>query len=159
MIVYHGSYCIVDRPNILFSRDALDFGKGFYITDIKEQAINWSKRFKIKYNKAYLNNYELDLEEIKKSFKVKKFNYYDSEWLDFILECRNSSDIFNDYDVLIGGIADDRVYNTMELFQDKLISKDEALKRLKFYKPNNQICIVNQKVIDKHLKYYGYEEV
>ena len=38
MIVYHGSYCIVDKPDIRYSREALDFGKGFYLTNIKEQA-------------------------------------------------------------------------------------------------------------------------
>lgn len=159
MLVYHGSYCIVDKPGVLFSRDALDFGKGFYVTNIEKQAIQWSERFKVKFGKAYVNNYELDIENVKINYKVKEFKYYDNEWLDFILECRTGSDIFNQYDMLIGGIADDRVYNTMELFQDKLISKEEALKRLKFYKPNNQICIVNQKIIDKYLKYYGVSEV
>lgn len=159
MIVYHGSYCVVDKPTVLFSRDALDFGKGFYVTNIEEQAIKWSERFKVKFGKAYVNRYELDIENIKVDYKVKEFKYYDNEWLDFILECRTGSDIFNKYDILIGGIADDRVYNTMELFQDNLISKEEALKRLKFYKPNNQICIVNQNIIDKYLKYCGTSEV
>ena len=60
---------------------------------------------------------------------------------------------------MIGGIADDRVYNTMELYVDNLISKEEALKRLKYYKPNNQICIVNQDIIDLHLKFVEAEEV
>ncbi|MDB0440231.1 hypothetical protein C4R89_11860 [Clostridioides difficile] len=40
MIVYHGSYCVVKMPSITFSRDSLDFGKGFYVTSIKTQAIN-----------------------------------------------------------------------------------------------------------------------
>lgn len=159
MIVYHGSYCIVDKPNIKFSRDALDFGKGFYITTIKEQAINWTNRFKLKGQDAYINIYYLSIEEIKRNYKVKEFNNYDNEWLDFILECRSESNIFKNYDVIIGGIADDRVYNTMELYEDKLISKEEALKRLKFYKPNNQICIVNQEVIDIYLKYNEAQEV
>lgn len=34
MKVYHGSYCIVDKPTVLFSREALDFGKGFYVTNL-----------------------------------------------------------------------------------------------------------------------------
>lgn len=38
MIVYHGSYCRVERPELTFSRKKLDFGKGFYITPIREQA-------------------------------------------------------------------------------------------------------------------------
>ncbi|MGL4873877.1 MAG: DUF3990 domain-containing protein [Clostridium sp.] len=159
MLVYHGSYCIVEEPTVLFSRDALDFGKGFYVTNIEEQAVKWSERFKVNFGKAYVNKYELDLNSIKKDYKVKEFKYYDDEWLDFILECRSGSDIFNEYDILIGGIADDRVYNTIELFQDKLISKEEALKRLKFYRPNNQICIVNQNIISKYLRYCGVSEV
>jgi hypothetical protein len=56
-------------------------------------------------------------------------------------------------DIIIGGIADDRVYNTIELYEDNLINKEEALKRLRYYKPNNQICIVNQEIIDKYLNY------
>lgn len=46
MIVYHDSYCIVDKPNIRFSREALDFGKGFYVTNIRGQAANWIKNLK-----------------------------------------------------------------------------------------------------------------
>jgi hypothetical protein len=42
--VYHGSYCIVKDPLTSFSRDALDFGKGFYITEIKEQALSWTNK-------------------------------------------------------------------------------------------------------------------
>ena len=159
MIVYHGSYCIVDKPDIKFSREALDFGKGFYVTNITIQAQNWTKKFKLRGQKAYINIYELPKDHIKESYKVKEFLYYDNEWLDFILECRSGASIYNSYDMIIGGIADDRVYNTMELYEDNLISKEEALKRLKYYKPNNQICIVNQDIIDKVLKYIESKEV
>ena len=159
MKVYHGSYMVVDNPHISFSRDALDFGKGFYVTRIKEQAINWTNKFKRRGKKGYLNIYELDIEKIKQEYKVKEFLSYDLEWLDFILECRAERNIYLKYDIVIGGIADDRVYNTIELYQDKLIEKDEALKRLKYYRPNQQICIVNQEIIDKYLSYEGNKEV
>ena len=124
MIVYHGSYCIVDKPDIKFSREALDFGKGFYVTNIKIQAQNWTKKFKLRGQKAYINIYELPKDHIKESYRVKEFLYYDNEWLDFILECRSECSIYNSYDMIIGGIADDRVYNTMELYEDNLISKE-----------------------------------
>lgn len=153
MIVYHGSYCEVKEPNVKFSREALDFGKGFYITNIKEQAISWADRFKLRGKESYLNIYSLNLDKIKENYKVKDFVSYSEEWLDFILECRNGSNIYLENDVIIGGIADDRVYNTIELYEDNLINKEEALKRLRYYKPNNQICIVNQEIIDKHLNY------
>lgn len=159
MIVYHGSYCIVDNPHVSFSRDALDFGKGFYVTEIKEQAINWTNKFKRRGKNGYLNIYKLDIDRTKKIFKVKEFLSYDLEWLDFILECRAGSNIYLKYDIIIGGIADDRVYNTIELYQDHLIERNEALKRLQYYKPNQQICIINQEIINKYLKYEESKEV
>ncbi|WP_304519617.1 MULTISPECIES: DUF3990 domain-containing protein [Clostridium] len=94
-----------------------------------------------------------------KDYKVKEFLSYDIEWLDFILDSRNGSKGYLEYDVIIGGIADDRVYNTIELYQDNLIDKEEALKRLKFFRPNHQMCIVNQEIIDRYLKYEGSKEV
>lgn len=48
MILYHGSYTKVENPDISYSRNTLDFGKGFYVTPIYEQAKKWSMRFKIK---------------------------------------------------------------------------------------------------------------
>ncbi|WP_423230527.1 DUF3990 domain-containing protein [Clostridium sporogenes] len=92
-------------------------------------------------------------------YNVKEFLRYDLEWLDFILGCRGESNIYLKYDMVIGGIADDRVYNTIELYKDNLIEKDEALKRLQYYKPNQQTCIINQEIIDKYLKYKESKEV
>lgn len=159
MIVYHGSYCIVDNPLVTFSRDALDFGKGFYITEIQDQAINWTNKFKKRGKKGYLNIYNLEMDKVKEIYNVKEFLMYDADWLDFILSCRAGSNIYLQYDMIIGGIANDRVYNTIELYQDHLIEKDEALKRLQYYKPNQQICIINQEIIDRYLKYEESREV
>ncbi|WP_142414978.1 DUF3990 domain-containing protein [Hathewaya massiliensis] len=159
MIVYHGSYCIVNNPHVSFSRDALDFGKGFYVTGIEEQAINWTSKFKIRGKTGYLNIYTLPIEKIKMNYRVKEFSTYSIEWLDFILDCRSGSDIYFKYDMIIGGIADDRVYNTIELYKDQLIGKEEALRRLQYCKPNHQICIINQEIIDRYLKYEKSKEV
>ena len=38
MLVYHSSDLCFDAPDVNHSRDALDFGRGFYVTRIKEQA-------------------------------------------------------------------------------------------------------------------------
>ena len=63
------------------------------------------------------------------------------------------------FDVIIGGVANDKVFDTVELFFDGLIDKSEALKRLRYEKPNMQICFRSQQVIDKHLKFISYEAV
>lgn len=153
MELYHGSYCEIKNPNISYSRDSLDFGRGFYLTDIKKQAIEWVDRFIRRGKRGCINIYTINLEELSTRYKIKKFDSYDMEWLDFILDCRNGSKKYLNYDVVIGGIADDKVYNTIELYEFELITKDEALNRLKYHKPNNQICITNQEILDMYLKF------
>ena len=44
MIVYHGSTEIVKKPDDRHSYRALDFGKGFYVTTVREQAERWARR-------------------------------------------------------------------------------------------------------------------
>ncbi|MEG0844151.1 MAG: DUF3990 domain-containing protein [Romboutsia sp.] len=159
MILYHGSYCKVDKPDISYSRDSLDFGKGFYLTDIKGQALSWIDRFVRRGKNGCLNSYNIDLNKVKDIYKVKVFDTYNIEWLDFILDCRSGGKKYLNYDIVIGGIADDQVYNTLELYELDLITKDETLKRLKYHKPNNQICILNQEILDKYLIFENCEVI
>lgn len=90
--------------------------------------------------------------------RVLKFDTYSEEWLDFISNCRNGTDNF-DYDIIIGGVADDKVFNTCELYMKKYIDKNTALDRLRYEKPNNQICLKNQPTIDDHLQFRRSEKL
>jgi len=155
--VYHGSCIEVHNPKISYSRANVDFGKGFYVTQIYEQAVKWSLRFKKKDKAAIVSCYDLDANAFK-GYSVKEFSGYTEEWLDFIVDCRSLKDESN-YDVVIGGVADDRVFNTVELYLDGLVDKIEAIKRLKYEKPNMQICIRNQEIIDKYMKFEGSEKL
>lgn len=101
MIVYHSSYMIVDKPNVLHSREALDFGKGFYVTVLHEQAVRYAERFKLRGRKAYLNVYELNDEWRKENIKV--FDSYNEEWLDFIADNRKLMPVEH-LDAVEGGI-------------------------------------------------------
>lgn len=42
MRLYHASTSIIEKPDVLHSRDKLDFGKGFYLTTIREQAVRYA---------------------------------------------------------------------------------------------------------------------
>lgn len=148
MIVYHSSYVVVDKPDVYHSREALDFGKGFYVTIRHEQAIRYAERFKLRGRKAFLNVYQLD--ENWRKENVKTFYSYDGEWLDFIAANRNLKSV-DQYDAVEGGVANDKIFRTVELYLAGDINKDEALKRLKYEKPNHQICFINQQLIDKYL--------
>ena len=59
--------------------------------------------------------YEFDFEKVKQNFRTLIFEDYNTTWLDFIIKCRNGELIYQDYDVRAGGIADDRMFNTVEL--------------------------------------------
>lgn len=156
MKVYHSSTCIVEKPDVLHSRDFLDFGKGFYLTTLKEQAVKYAERFLLRGKKAYLNEYEL--RSIVESFKIKRFDSYDEEWLDFVMKCRKNNDT-STYDIIIGGIANDKVFRTIDLYFSGDITKDEALRKLKYEKPNNQLCLRTQTVIDECLEFVKSEEL
>ncbi len=85
-------------------------------------------------------------------WKVKLFERYNEEWLDFIMRCRNGETV-GDYDLIVGGIADDKVFDTVDLYTDGLISKEEALKRLAYEKPNIQYCIRTDAMLNECLIY------
>lgn len=154
MKVYHGSTSIVERPIANAGRDRLDFGKGFYVTDIQSQAEIWAGRMsRIKGQPGVVSVYELDIEEVKRSFSYKNFEHYDNEWLQFIVANRIGNKAVEKYDVIEGGVANDRVIDTVEAYIANLMTLETALKELSRHQPNNQLCISSQAVIDECLKY------
>lgn len=153
MKLYHGSTVIVDKPLVSYGRDNLDFGKGFYTTSMQSQAEKWVQRYIFLGKKGIINIYNFDDDNIQTKYRYKKFTEYNEEWLDFVLACRGGSKEYQNYDIIEGGIANDKVFNTVELFFTGLIDKATALQRLKFEKPNNQICFINQEVIDNLLHF------
>ncbi|MGN0475625.1 MAG: DUF3990 domain-containing protein [Acutalibacteraceae bacterium] len=157
MILYHGSFVEVAAPDLLHSRPNVDFGLGFYTTPIREQAVNWCIKFKRQKKDGILSKYTFN-ENAFDSVKVLNFDSYSMEWLDFVVDCRSGNDT-TDYDIVIGGVANDKVFNTIELYFDNLIDKAEAINRLRYEKPNLQICFRSQAVIDKYLHFDGSEKV
>ena len=157
--VFHRSYAKIDKPDLSFSRRTLDFGTGFYVTPVREQAVSWAMRWLRRNRPAIVNRYLLHDELLPElGVRVKDFLVYDREWLRFVAD--NRAGIQQDqYYVIRGGIANDKVFNTLELFFEKLISEDEALARLKFEKPNHQICIRRQDLIDRLLVFEFAEEI
>ena len=111
MKLYHASTTIVEKPDIAHSRDKLDFGIGFYLTQIKQQAINYAQRFLIRGIDAYLNEYCLD-DNLDK-YIIKTFANYDEEWLDYVTLSRKGKKVSQHYDIVSGGIANDKVFSVL----------------------------------------------
>lgn len=157
MIVYHTSYTAIEHPDISFSRDFLDFGKGFYVTPLREQAVKYAQRFLLRGKKAFLNEYLLD-DNYAKCYKCKEFAVYDAEWLNFVGLCRKGNAV-EMFDIVSGGIADDKVFTTIDLYFAGEITEEEALQRLVYEKPNLQLCLLNQSLINNHLTFVQAQEI
>ena len=152
MRVYHGSTIVIDRPIAAAGRRQLDFGQGFYVTDIKRQADSWAERMqRIREEPGVVNVYELDIDIVKRDFRYYRFEQYDNEWLQFIVANRVGRDDIEHYDVIEGGVANDRVIDTVEAYMANLMPLENALRELSKHRPNNQLCINSQKVIDERL--------
>ena len=156
MILYHGSFQEVSNPDLEHSRTNVDFGRGFYTTPIYAQAIKWSEKFKNRGWSGIISSYTID-EHYFEILKVLSFETYSEEWLDFILNCRSGKDV-SDYDIVIGGVANDKVFNTVELYFDGLIDKNDALKRLRYEEPNLQICFRSMEALSR-IHFEGSEQI
>lgn len=159
MLVYHGSNQIVRQPLVNAGRHNLDFGTGFYMTDLRDQAIYWANRPVNAGKPHWLNVYELDIETLQKDgYRHLKFDSYNYEWLEFVVANRRGEERWQSYDLIEGGIANDRVFNTIELYAAGLTAREEALEKLRYERPNNQICLLRQELVDRYLHFVSAEE-
>ena len=154
MIVYHGATQKVEHPVCDFGRPNLDFGQGFYVTVIKEQAEEWAHRQADARKEApVLNVYEFDREKAIQDFRYLLFSAYDRAWLHFIVDSRNGLRPWEGYDIVEGGIANDRVIDMVEAYIAGTATAEFALSELSKHQPNHQICILNQQAIDECLHF------
>ena len=148
-IIYHGSYCRVEEPKLLDNKYTKDFGKGFYCTILKEQAIKWAN----KYDTKIINLYEYHENN---NLKIKEFTVMTEEWLDFIISSRNGEK--HDYDIVIGAMADDQIYNYITDLLKGEITREAFWELAKFRHPTHQIAFCTEEAL-KTLKFIGKEEI
>ena len=154
MILYHGGTEAVMQPDCKKGRPDLDFGQGFYVTLLQDQAEGFAKRkARDRKGKSVISVYEFDYENAIKDCAYLNFEFYDEAWLDFVVDSRNGQKPWAQYDVVEGGVANDRVIDTVELYTIGILDKSSALGRLSEHQPNHQICILNQAILDKYLKF------
>lgn len=149
MTVYHGGYQPVPVPEIRIGRNTKDFGTGFYCTVIKEQAQRWAKR----YNTKIVSIYDV---KFSPSLKIKEFKEMTDEWLDFIVDCRSGKTHM--YDIVIGAMADDQIYNYISDYVEGTITREQFWTLAKFKYPTHQINFCTNAAL-KCLEYRDYEEV
>ena len=82
VVVYHGGTEPIATPICKFGRPNLDFGQGFYVTNLREQAVTWANNMaRNRQQAAMLNRYLMNREAILQNMRCKVFEAYDAEWL------------------------------------------------------------------------------
>ena len=109
--------------------------------------------------KPVLNRYLLNREAILSEARCKIFDAYDRDWLEFIVASRRGQPVADAYDYIEGGVANDRVVDTVNLYMTGLMDITTALRRLSEHQPNNQMCLLSQEITDKYLIFDGTEGI
>lgn len=158
MKIYHGSLVVVDKPEIRISDRYLDFGFGFYTTSNKEQAIKWATKQKNRTcsTVGVISIYDFNISKAESDLKIIRFDSANREWLDFVSENRNGQ-CQQIYDIAIGPVADDGVYQVIRFYELGIYDLEETLKRLKIEELYNQILFHSQRSLE-YIKFIGMEE-
>lgn len=159
MKLYHGSNIVIDSINLAMCRPYKDFGKGFYLTDIEEQA----EKMAIRVSRIYGGSPIVNVFEIQDNFKeipninIKDFGLQTTEeWAKFVMNNRDRafSDIEsvlcnkdNKYDIVIGPVADDNMALLFRQYENEVIDFETLLKGMIYKKTSSQYSFHTEKSI------------
>lgn len=151
--IYHGSTVIVENPSLEILNYRTDFGKGFYTTTDIEQAKRWTKIKKGRIEKEqpnaqihqYVNIYEYTENE---NLTILNFEEATEEWLKFVFMNRQSDELVHKYDIVIGPVANDNLYQVLVSYENGIYDIEETIKRLKTYLLSNQISFHTLKSLE-----------
>ena len=152
MELYHVGFEIIKKPKINVGRKNADFGEGFYLSDDKNFSMRWSRK---RYNqKTYINIYELDTTGL----KIKRFRR-DKYWFRYIVLNRQGfKDKYKDYDVIIGPIANDTIFETYGMITSGVFSDEQSLGLMKIGNKYNQVVIKSEKALN-NLKFIKAKQI
>ena len=159
MLIYHGSFMSVEKPEIRIPNRNHDFGIGFYATTNEEQAMKYAK---IVYNREggvpTVSSYEFDYEKAKQDLKIKTFASSNEEWFDFVCDKRMGRYKGDEYDIIYGPVANDQVYLCFAGFLAGTSTREETLKKLNNNKLYNQFTFCNEQALT-YVKFISSKEV
>lgn len=141
MKLYHGTNTDFDRIDLRKGRPHKDFGQGFYLTDIRRQAVEMAKRrAQIDGGVPIVQTYSFDENALSNnSLSVKIFGKVSEEWALFIIENRmRRNNAKHNYDIVVGPVADDGVVVQIDRYLDRMIDMPTLVRELTYRKLNRQ---------------------
>ena len=158
MILFHGTN--EDFPQIDLSKckPYKDFGRGFYLTTIQEQAERMAKRTAKMYGESpCVQKYSVEDTILSLTdFNIKTFEGPNEQWAKFVITNRNYNKINNPkednntdnrYDIVFGPIANDDLALLFRQFSGGLISVETLINEMKYKKLTNQYSFHTKRAI------------
>ena len=145
MKLYHGSYTKIKEIDLLKCLPNKDFGQGFYVTKYQEHAEEWAIKMANKHKKEEGFVTEFDYTEsdfARRICKIKHFDAYNDEWLDFVVMNRDETlpQPAHDFDIVEGPVADDKIQRRLQKFLAGKITRENFMTDLSKHAPTHQIC-------------------
>jgi len=140
---------IVEEPRLISQTRGLDFGHGFYLTTREEQAKDFSEyvTYRRKQGVPTVNIFEFDIDIAEQSLDFLVFTEPNAEWLEFVRDNRLKTYAGKQYDVIVGPVADDRVFLTLQALVIGQFTIEAALVALKPYELYDQYCLATEKAL------------
>ena len=158
MKLYHGSNAYIDTIDFNKCKPFKDFGKGFYLTEINEQACKMSQRTALIYGgEAIVTSFDFDLEAAlnDKTIQIKQFDKPNEECALFILDNRNRENPapVHSWDIVSGPVADDAIAMLFRNYDDEIIDLKQLVQGLKYKNISSQYFFHTPNAI-KYLKHH-----
>lgn len=135
MKLYHGSNIRIEQIDLEKSKPNKDFGKGFYLSENETQAMEMASFKSMQLGgEPVVTEFEFDDKVMNSThLRIRIFNDYSEEWADFVFANREGNDV-EQYDIVYGPIADDKIGLQIRKLKDGVIDRKEFLTRLKYIK-------------------------
>lgn len=159
MLLFHGSNMDIQTIDLAMCRPYKDFGRGFYLTVLKEQAEKMAKRVaRIYGGTPIVNVYEFD-EPLSGSSGLRILDFgsrTSEEWARFVMNNRSRSyrdyhsrecNLDNKYDIVTGPIADDDMAVLFRQYENEMISFDSLIKGMTYRETTNQYSFHTEQAI------------
>ena len=158
MILFHGSNIEINRIDLAKCRPYKDFGRGFYLTEMQDQAMRMAKRVaRIYGGEPIVTYFDADVDKILKSdLSVRIFDKPDITWATFVMNNRSHTfternskecNLENQYDLVIGPVANDDMALLFRQFEDGFITIEILTREMTYKQLTNQYSFHTERAI------------
>ena len=141
--LHHGSNVAIKEIDLTKGRLGKDFGKGFYLSEDKQQAMRMAMLVTHRegFGQPIITSFLFD-ETILFSNKLNilYFDSYSKEWAEFVILNRNNktNTPIHNYDIVYGPIANDRIGLQIKRLEQGIQTPEDFLNNVRFIHPTFQ---------------------